>query len=340
MRNELDWPVIRVIRGLMDRSAAAAPSPPRPDAGAGALTGVPAGVPAPLEVERRARGENFPVASLLLPSGTRPHILAVYGFARLVDQLGDDAPGDRLALLSWLEDELRRAYEGRATYPLLRRLSSTIATYRLPEEPFLALIEANRRDQIQHRYPTWDDLLSYCELSANPVGRLVLHLFGAATADRERWSDAVCSGLQLVEHAQDVREDARRGRVYLPEEDLRSLGCDTADLTAATTSPALAAVLARLLSRAGALLEEGYPLVDSLRGRARLAVAGFVGGGRAAVSAIEAHGYEVLAGSPRPGKAEVAREVATTLWRARRRSFAGHDDRASPGAVSPEKEPA
>jgi squalene synthase HpnC len=291
-------------------------------------------------VEQRARGENFPVASLLLPSGTRPHIVAVYGFARLVDQLGDDAPGDRLALLSWLEDELRRAYQGRATYPLLRRLSATIAACKLPEEPFLALIEANRRDQVQHRYPTWDDLLSYCELSANPVGRLVLHIFGAATADRERWSDAVCTGLQLVEHAQDVKEDAERGRVYLPEEDLRSLGCGEADLYAATTSPALAAALARLLSRAGALLEEGYPLVDSLRGRARLAVAGFVGGGRAAAAAIEAHGYDVLGGSPRPSKVELAREVAATLWRARRTSSSSHDHRAIPGAAPPEKEPA
>lgn len=339
MHNESDWPVIRVIRAVADRSAGAS-SAPGGGAPAGGLTDVPAGVPSPLEVERRAGGENFPVASLLLPSGTRPHILAVYGFARLVDQLGDDAPGDRLALLSWLEDELRRAYEGQATYPLLRRLTATIAACRLPEDLFLALIEANRRDQVQHRYPTWDDLLSYCELSANPVGRLVLRIFGVATADRERWSDAVCTGLQLVEHAQDVREDAVRGRVYLPEEDLRSLGCDAADLTAATTSPALAAVLARLLSRAGALLEEGYPLVNSLRGRARLAVAGFVGGGLAAARAIEAHGYEVLGGPPRPSKAELAREVGGTLWRARRSSPAGHDERAGSGAAPPEKEPA
>lgn len=333
MHNESDWPVIRVIRAVAPRSVTVGPSPPGSAVGGGVAGGTPAGVPAPSEVDQRAGGENFPVLSLLLPAGTRPHILAIYGFARLVDQLGDDAPGDRLALLSWLEDELALAYEGRATYPLLRRLSATIAAFQLPEEPFLALIEANRRDQVQHRYSTWDDLLSYCELSANPVGRLVLGLFGAATADRERWSDAVCTGLQLVEHAQDVKEDAVRGRVYLPEEDLRALGCDVSDLTAAATSPALAAVLARLLAKAGALLEEGDPLVGSLRGRARLAVAGFVGGGRAAAAAIEAHGYEVLAGSPRPTKAGVAREVTSALWRARR---AGK----RPGPVWPGEEPA
>jgi squalene synthase HpnC len=309
MHNEMDWPVIRVIRAATGQSDPVA-APTGPD--------FPRGVPRPEEVEQRAGSENFPVASLLLPSGIRPHVLAIYGFARLVDQLGDDAPGDRLALLSWLEQELERAYQGRATYPLLRRLSATIAAYQLPADPFLALIEANRLDQTQHRYPTFDDLLSYCELSANPVGRLVLRLFGAATAERERWSDAVCTGLQLVEHAQDVKEDAERGRVYLPQDDLRALGCDETDLTAHTTSLALAAVVARVLSRASALLEEGYPLVRSLRGRARLAVAGFVGGGRAAASAIEANGYEVLAASPRPGKREVAGAVVETLWRSRR----------------------
>ena len=321
MHNEMDWPVIRVIREATDQPAPVA-ALNSPD--------LPLGLPRPEEVEQRAGGENFPVASLLLPSGTRPHVLAIYGFARLVDQLGDDAPGDRLALLAWLEEELGRAYQGRATYPLLRRLSATIAAYQLPMDPFLALIEANRLDQTQHRYPTYEDLLSYCELSANPVGRLVLCLFGAATPERERWSDAVCTGLQLVEHAQDVKEDAERGRIYLPQDDLRALGCDETDLTAPTTSPALAAVVARLLSRAGALLGEGYPLVRSLRGRARLAVAGFVGGGLAAASAIEANGYEVLATSPRPRKREVGGAVAVTLWRSRR-----HDTTAARSPVPP-----
>jgi squalene synthase HpnC len=281
--------------------------------------GVPFGVPPPEGVLGRAGGENFPVASPLLPSGTRPHVVAVYGFARLVDQLGDDAPGDRLALLDWLEQELRRAYLGQATYPIMRRLSATIAAYGLPEAPFLALIEANRRDQTVSRYASFSDLLGYCELSANPVGRLVLRLFGASTPERERWSDAVCSGLQLVEHAQDVKEDALRGRIYLPLEDLRAVGCDETELSLPRTSPALAAAVARLVDRATVLLGEGEPLVASLNGRARLAVAGFVGGGLAAASAIRSRGYEVLAGSPRATKAVLAREVARTLWRARRR---------------------
>src|ERR1700722_12300325 len=129
-------------------------------------------------VMARATGENFPVASRVLGAELRAHLLALYGFARLVDELGDCAPGDRLAALDWLESELDRAYAGTAGHPLLARLTPTLRECALPREPFVRLIEANRLDQRKSRYETWGELRDYCSLSANPVGELVLGVFG------------------------------------------------------------------------------------------------------------------------------------------------------------------
>jgi squalene synthase HpnC len=272
--------------------------------------------------------ENFSVATRLLGRETRGHLLAIYGFARLADQLGDEAPGDRLALLDRLEEELDRVYgePGHAEpgHPLMQRLAPTVHALDLPREPFLRLIQANRRDQEQATYETFADLLGYCELSANPVGELVLHVFGAATPERIALSDRVCTGLQLVEHWQDVAEDARRGRVYLPAEDLDRFGVARADLeanenssragTGPRTGEPLRALLAFEVGRARELLDEGAPLVGTLHGRARLAVAGYVGGGRANADAIAAAGFDVLAGPP---KASGVRRLRSTLrtWR-------------------------
>ena len=146
----------------------------------------------------RAATENFPVASRLLPSRARRHLLAIYGFARLVDQLGDDVEGDRLAALQWLSEELGRAFSGTATHPLLVALEPTIEACALTPEPFERLIEANRMDQRVSSYDTWDDLVGYCHLSADPVGELVLNVFGAATPERIELSNAVCTALQVV----------------------------------------------------------------------------------------------------------------------------------------------
>src|SRR5437867_1401823 len=150
----------------------------------------PAG-PAPAEVMARAQGENFPVASRLLPRRVRAHLLAIYGFARLVDELGDAAPGDRMAALDWLEAELDRAFEGSAQHPLLVRLQRTLRDCALPREPFARLIDANRIDQRVERYDTWEQLRGYCALSANPVGELVLRVLGAATPERIALSDSI-----------------------------------------------------------------------------------------------------------------------------------------------------
>jgi len=195
----------------------------------------PAG-PAPAEVMARAQGENFPVASRLLPRRHRSHLLAIYGFARLVDELGDSAQGDRLAALDWIERDLGRAYAGRAEHPLMIALQRTLRECALPREPFARLIEANRTDQRVARYQSWEQLRGYCALSANPVGELVLRVFGKATPARIALSDSICTALQLIEHCQDVAEDFAAGRIYLPREELTRCGLARPS-TASTSSP-------------------------------------------------------------------------------------------------------
>ena len=248
----------------------------------------------------RARGENFPVALRALPARHRRHLLAIYGFARLVDEIGDSAPGDRLARLDALERDVDRAFAGRAEHPLLRALQPTITECALPRGPFLRLIDANRADQRVARYETWEELLGYCELSANPVGELVLEVFGLATPARVALSDAVCTGLQLVEHWQDVGEDAAGGRVYLPLCDLERFGCAISDLGAPRVSAPLRRLLAFEAARTAALLDRGRALVATLGGWPRIAIACYAGGGRAALDALARADYEVLAAAPRP----------------------------------------
>jgi squalene synthase HpnC len=269
-------------------------------------TPTPVALPSSASVLGHASGENFPVALRLLPRAVRDHLLAVYGFARLADDIGDEAEGDRLALLDWLTAELERAARGVATHPLLTRLTPTIRQFDLPLDPFLRLVDANRQDQVVRRYQTFDDLLDYCALSAAPVGELVLRIFEVSSPALIALSDDVCSGLQIVEHLQDVAEDAAVDRVYLPQHDLRSLGCTEADLLAPRTNPALRAVLRYEAGRARRLLGSVVPLARQLPLQSRVAVCGFAAGGLAALDAIDGAGYEVLARRCRPRPQRVA----------------------------------
>jgi squalene synthase HpnC len=262
----------------------------------------------------QARSENFPVASVLLPRRERAHLLAVYGFARLVDDIGDEVEGDRLALLDALEADLERVWRGAPRHPLLVRLAATVSECHLPIEPFRGLIEANRRDQSVLRYNTYEQLLDYCALSAATVGELVLAIFGRATPDRLALSANVCSALQLVEHWQDVGEDYRNGRIYLPAEDLRRFEVPETDLGAPTASQALRRLMAFEVQRARALLDQGAPLAHSLSGRQRLAVQLFVGGGRSALAAIERSGFDVLGGQTRASKARRTVDLTGALF--------------------------
>ena len=271
--------------------------------------------PEPQAVMAQARHENFPVASLLLPRRVRSHLLALYGFARLVDDAGDEAAGDRLALLDELEADLERVWGGAPRNPLIADLQPTVAACGLGIEPFQRLIEANRRDQTVHRYETFGQLHGYCDLSANPVGELVLGVFGLATPERIAVSDSVCTALQLTEHWQDVGEDYAHGRIYLPQEDLRRFAVAEDDLGAASAGPKLRALLEFEVDRARSLLDDGAPLVRTLPGRVRVAVAAFIAGGRSALRAIERAGYDVLSTTPRAGRVRRAADVVGTLVR-------------------------
>ncbi|WP_075000862.1 squalene synthase HpnC [Streptomyces qinglanensis] len=300
----------------------------------------------------KAEAENFPVAPRFLPRAWRNDLMAVYGYARLVDDIGDGDLGaaapahaaslglaperadDALAMLDAFEADVHRVFDGMPWagttphaqapgrspsdapgpgHPLLRALVPTVRRHGLTPEPFLALIEANRQDQKVRRYSTYGELLGYCELSANPVGRLVLALTGTTTPERVRHSDAVCTGLQLIEHLQDVAEDLARDRIYLPAEDMARFRVTEADLAAPSANASVRALIAYETERALDLLDEGTPLVRSVRGRLRLLLAGFTGGGRAAAAALRSARYDVLAGAPRAGTAGVLRESWASL---------------------------
>jgi squalene synthase HpnC len=278
----------------------------------------------------KAADENFPVAPFFLPRPWRDDLMAVYGFARLVDDIGDGdlAPGgadarllgvapeqadDRLVMLDAFEADLRRVFDATPRHPLLRRLQPTVRRRALTPEPFLGLIAANRQDQLVSRYETYDDLLAYCELSANPVGRLVLAVTGTTTPERVRRSDLICTALQIVEHLQDVAEDLGRDRIYLPAEDMKRFHVQEADLATPSAGASVRALVAYEAERALGLLNEGAPLVGSVHGRLRLLLAGFVAGGRAAIRAIAAADFDVLPGPPKPGKLRLLREVGVTL---------------------------
>src|SRR5207249_1815945 len=259
-------------------------------------------------VARRARTENFPVASVLFPRRLRPHLRAVYGFARLVDILGDEIEGDRLAALNELEREVDACYDGEPTWPVMLVLQPTIREFSLPREPFLRLIEANRMDQRIAEYETWNDLREYCRHSADPVGRLVL---GLLRLDREpdlvAASDEVCTGLQLVNFLQDVPRDLELGRIYLPVEDRRRFGVTSLD----RPSPELLELLRYEAARARGLLAAGRLLQARIGGRVGRGVGLFARGGLAALDALESAHWDVFTQRPRPSRTRLALAALT-----------------------------
>ena len=264
------------------------------------------------EIAARAAGENFPVGSVLFPRALRPHIRALYCYARLVDELGDSYEGDRLAALDELEREVDAAFTGEPTWPVLRNVQPTIREFDLPREPFLRLIEANRMDQHVSEYETWDDLKHYCVHSADPCGRLVLGVLRRLDdAELVAASDSVCTGLQLVNFLQDVPRDLELRRVYLPAEDRRAFGDPPLD----RPTEELRALLRFEARRAAELLATGEILRMQIGGRLGRAVALFARGGVAAIDALESAGWDVFNGRPRPSRARLAREAAIVLVR-------------------------
>jgi squalene synthase HpnC len=273
----------------------------------------------PAELRELRRAENFSVASAWIPRRERRLLLAVYAYARLVDEVGDGGRDDASAVLDAIEHDVHAGPGGELRVPALRPVLTELEGGGLPREPLLDLIEANRRDQVVHRYETFEDLIGYCRLSADPVGRLVLVIMGASSAVTRPLSDAICSGLQVVEHLQDVREDAGRGRVYLPAADLAAEGVSRDELDAPSAGPGLRRVIALQAARARGLLVAGSPLVGMLRGWRRVAVAGYLAGGLAALAALAAADFDVLGRRPRPGRAGRAAVTARVAVRGRTR---------------------
>ncbi|MCW2494521.1 squalene/phytoene synthase family protein [Jatrophihabitans sp.] len=246
--------------------------------------------------------ENFPVALRVLPRAVREQLVRAYRFARFVDDIGDEAAGDRLVLLAAVEADVALLDGGAPTLEPVRGLLPLVRGAGLDLQPFRDLIEANRRDQLQPEYETFDELLDYCRLSAAPIGRIILGLAGVDDDLSRRRSDRVCAALQVLEHCQDVGEDARAGRIYLPGVDRRAADVGPEALLADQTSPAVRQVVAQQVVRAEQLLHDGGPLIRQLHGWGRLAVTGYVAGGRATARALTRAHYDVLARPIRPSR--------------------------------------
>jgi len=316
------WPHTTARRSRKGRSAAEAGSEATSRLPGARATVRAVGVGSVLEapslalerIDARSTSENFPVASVLAPRRARPHLMAIYGFARLVDNLGDEAEGDRGQLLDELQRELDRCFESTPETRIIRRLQRTIEACELPREPFWRLIEANRIDQRTSRYETWSQVRDYCTYSADPVGRLVLGVYGRADDPAlVAMSDDVCTGLQLVNFLQDPPRDLALGRVYLPQEDMRRFAVVDAEL-AGPRSDRLVALCRFESARAAALLRRGSPLARALQGRIGKSVALFSRGGLAALALLERADWDVFSGRPAPSRLTFAwltlREIA------------------------------
>ncbi|MFL6717597.1 MAG: squalene synthase HpnC [Burkholderiaceae bacterium] len=263
--------------------------------------------------------ENFPVASILLPARLRPPVEAIYAFARSADDIADegDASADqRLASLHDYAAQLDRIEAGEAVEPaLFARLAQMAAAHALPLQPMRDLLSAFRQDVVTLRYATYEELLDYCRRSANPVGALMLHLYGVHDAPSLRQSDAICSALQLINFWQDVAIDWDKGRVYLPLEDLARFGVQEAQIARHQTDECWRALMRFEVERARALMLEGAPLARRLRGRIGWELRLIVQGGLRILERIEQADYDVFRRRPKLGRADWALMLARALAR-------------------------
>ena len=260
--------------------------------------------------------ENFPVASVLLPAALREPVAAIYLFARSADDFADEghlAPEERLRLLGDYRRELDAIESGApTTHPVFLRLRPVIVAWGLPLGLFRDLLDAFAQDVVKAHYASYPELLDYCRRSADPVGRLLLHLFGATAPENLRRSDCVCSALQLINHWQDVAIDWAKPRVYLPQEDLDRFGVTAAQIDAATCDDNWRALMRFEVERARALMLEGAPLGADLPGRIGLEIRAIVAGGLRILDKIEAVDYDVFRRRPVLEKSDWLR----VLWRA------------------------
>lgn len=279
--------------------------------------------------------ENFPVASVLCPPRLRPAVTAIYHFARTADDLADEGEASnherRVDLLAYRND-LLSVHRGAAASARWQRvfegLRIAIEQHALPIDLLTDLLSAFEQDVVKHRYADRPELLDYCRRSANPVGRLLLHLYGIGDATSLARSDAICSALQLANFWQDLRVDTSRGRIYPPATDLARHGVAADDLLAQRDSPRLRAMLGELVGWARELMLSGAPLVHTLPGRAGYELRLVVQGGLAILQKIERDGFATLTARPRLHW----HDAPALAWHALRMSAAtpAHPDRARP----------
>lgn len=248
----------------------------------------------------RSHYENFHVVTFLLPRPLRQDFYNLYAYCRWADDLGDELgdPAESLRRLDWWEEQLEAMYGGRASHPVFVALRRTAEKHDLPKQPLADLLRAFRQDQTVRRYRTWDELLLYCRYSANPVGRLVLHLCGYRDAERQRLSDATCTGLQLANFWQDVSVDLEKGRVYLPLEAMERHGYSLEELQARRVTPAFRNLMREAVGRARELFLEGMPLAGIVDRRLAVDIELFTRGGLRVLELIEARHYDVLTARP------------------------------------------
>ncbi|MGZ0169125.1 MAG: squalene synthase HpnC [Planctomycetales bacterium] len=261
--------------------------------------------------------ENFPLVSWLLPKGLQQDFYNVYAFCRWADDLGDEI-GDTersLELLGWWRDELQHCYAGQCRHPVFVALRPTIEKFDIPEKPFDDLISAFEQDQHILEYDTRDHLLDYCTRSANPVGRIVLHLCRQTSEQTFAWSDSICTGLQLANFWQDVSRDLDINRIYIPKEDRDRFGVTREDLFARRTTDEFLELMKYEVDHARGLLNSGLPLVNVLPGPLQIDIELFARGGLRILQRIERIDYRVLENRPVVTKFDALRMLTSCLLR-------------------------
>lgn len=254
----------------------------------------------------RSHYENFHLVSFLLPLRLHQDFYNLYAFCRWADDLGDEIgdPERSLRLLAWWGGELEALYRGQARHPVFVALRETVERHALPGQPLADLIRAFVQDQTVTRYRSFEELLDYCRYSANPVGRLVLHLCGYRDEERQRFSDATCTGLQLANFWQDVAVDFDKGRLYLPLELLARHGCSIEDIRERRATPGFRAAMREAVELAEEFFRRGLPLAATVAPRLALDVDLFSRGGLRVLEKIRERNYDVLSARPVISRAE------------------------------------
>jgi len=280
----------------------------------------------------RTHYENFSVGSRLLPKHLRRHFYSIYAFSRGVDDLGDEAEGDRLALLDLWENQLDSCYGSAGsnadtesepataagpTHPYFVALAETIRIFDIPPIPFKRLIEANRRDQNIIRHEKFDDILEYCTYSANPVGHLVLYLGRVRNPELHELANHTCTALQLANFWQDVSRDSELGRIYIPQEDMEKFGVTEEQIFDGRSDDNFRALMKFEVDRARQLFVDGYSLAGHLDRSLRSDFALFTRGGLSILQAIERQNYDVLGSRPEISKFEKAKILLSTWIRSK-----------------------